>query len=108
MKRLFLAALAGVWTASAFAHTCTEGSQVRIEGDAPGAISYDIYTHLYPLSAHKLARLANAQQVTMIPDGTIACTIADDGVDDPHAVLINGPHGQMSYWLSEDYVKPLS
>ncbi len=108
MRRVMLALLFGVSAASANAHVCGQGASVRIEGDAPGAISYDVYSHLYPLSPVKLARLTGAQQVKMIPDGTIACTIDDDGVDDPAAVLIRGPGGQMNYWISGDYVEPAS
>ncbi|WP_322060484.1 hypothetical protein [Paraburkholderia sp. J63] len=108
MRRLFFPLLFGVWAASAQAHGCSQGAPVSIEGDVPGAISYDIYSHLYPLTPVKLARFASAQQVKMIPDGTTTCTITDDGVDDPDAVLINGPRGQMNYWVSGGHVKPRS
>lgn len=106
MKRIILFVLFSVSTVSASAHICRQGVPVSIEGDAPGAISYDIYRHLYPLAPARLARLATAWQVSMIPDGTKTCTITDDGVDDPDAVLINGPRGQMNYWVSGDHVKP--
>ncbi|WP_434667104.1 hypothetical protein P5W99_38280 [Paraburkholderia sp. A3BS-1L] len=106
MKRTILFVLFSACTVSASAHICSQGVPVSIEGDAPGTISYDIYSHLYPLAPARLARLATAQQVRMIPNGTKTCTITDDGVDDPDAVLINGPRGQMNYWVSGDHVKP--
>ena len=108
MRQVFLVLLFGMSAAGASAHVCDQGSSVRIEGDAPGAISYDVYRHLYPLTPVKLARLTRAQQVKMIPDGTNACTIDDDGVNDPGAVLIHGPDGQMNYWVSGNFVKPAS
>ena len=106
MRRAFLIALISACSASASAHTCNEGTPVKIEGDAPGAISYDIYSQLYPLTPAKLARFSVAQQVQMIPDGTKTCTISDDGVADPGPVLVNGPRGQMNYWISDSYVRP--
>ncbi|WP_042264195.1 hypothetical protein [Paraburkholderia heleia] len=108
MKRAFLIALTGAFSVTAGAHICSQGAPVKIEGDAPGAISYDIYSQLYPLTPVKLARFSMAQQVKMIPDGTKTCTISDDGVDDPGPVLVNGPRGQMNYWISGSYVKPAS
>lgn len=106
MKRIILFVLFSACTMSACAHVCNQGVPVSIEGDAPGAISYDIYTRLYPLKPVQLARLSAAQQVHLIPDGTRTCTITDDGVDDPDAVLINGPRGQMNYWVSSAHVEP--
>lgn len=92
---------------SAYAAPCAHGVPVQVVGDAPGAISYDVFSHLYPLKADSLARMTAAQQVTMIPDGTVTCTISDDGVPSPDAVLIAGPNGHMNYWLSSASVKPV-
>jgi hypothetical protein len=86
--------------------TCPQGSAVRVAGDVPGAISYDIYRHMQPLTPTTLARLTKAQQVWMIPDGTLSCTIDDDGVAAPSAVLIQGPGGQMNYWVRRRNLRP--
>lgn len=101
MKHALLWMAVGLWSSCTWALTCPQGQPARVAGDAPGAISYDIYRQMRPLSAERLARLTEAQQVRMIPDGTWVCTIADDGVADPRAVLIGGPRGQMNYWVSQ-------
>ncbi|MBN3857926.1 MULTISPECIES: hypothetical protein [unclassified Paraburkholderia] len=107
MKKATLTLAIAVFATAAQAQSCPHGAPVRVIGDVPGAISYDVFSHLYPLNADVLARMSAAQQITMIPDGTIACTITDDGVPNPGAVLIAGPHGNMNYWLSSASVKPL-
>jgi len=105
MKQALLFLALAACTAGAHAQSCAHGVPVRVIGDVPGAISYDVFKHLYPLNADVLARMTAAQQIALIPDGTITCTITDDGVPNPGAVLIAGPHGQMNYWLSSDSVQ---
>lgn len=107
MKQALLSLLLAVGVTSAYAQTCPHGAPVRVVGDVPAAISYDVFSHLYPLKADVLARMSAAQQVTMIPNGTRLCTITDDGVPSPNAVLVAGPQGHMNYWLSSDSVRPL-
>jgi len=35
--------------------------------------------------------------VKRLPDGLNVCEIADDGVDDPSAVLVRAPQGKMAW-----------
>lgn len=107
MKQALFSLLLVACAASAHAQSCQHGAPVRVVGDVPAAISYDVFSHLYPLKPDVLARMTAAQQVTMIPNGTVVCTITDDGVPSPDAVLIAGPQGHMNYWLSSASVQPL-
>ncbi|OBR49978.1 hypothetical protein A6456_37550 [Paraburkholderia tropica] len=107
MKQTGLFLLLAASAVTAQAQSCPHGSPVRVTGDVPAAISYDMFTRLYPLKADVLARMAAAQQVTMIHDGTVLCTIDDDGVPSPDAVLVAGPQGRMNYWLSRAAVQRL-
>ncbi len=107
MKPTLVSLLLIACAATAHAQPCPHGAPVRVVGDVPAAISYDVFSHLYPLNADVLARMTAAQQVTMIPDGTVVCTITDDGVPNPGAVLVAGPGGRMNYWVSNASVKPL-
>jgi len=83
---------------------CRTGDALRIRGDAPAAISYDVYSQLYPLSAKRLALFQEAGTVRHLPDGLDVCEIADDGVADPSAVLVRGPRDKMAWWVSADHV----
>jgi hypothetical protein len=94
MKQTGLFLLLAASAVTAQAQSCPHGSPVRVTGDVPAAISYDMFTRLYPIKADVLARMAAAQQVTMIHDGTVLCTIDDDGVPSPDAVLVAGPQGR--------------
>jgi hypothetical protein len=85
---------------------CRTGDPLRIRGDAPAAISYDVYSQLYPLSAKRLALFEAAGTVKRLPDGLDVCEIADDGVADPSAVLVRGPRDQMAWWVSAGHVGP--
>jgi hypothetical protein len=85
---------------------CRSGNPLRIRGDAPAAISYDVYSQLHPLSAKRLALFQEAGTVKRLPDGLDVCEIADDGVADPSAVLVRGPRDQMAWWVSADHVAP--
>jgi hypothetical protein len=107
MKQTGFSLLLAVCAVAAHAQSCPHGVQVRVIGDVPAAISYDTFTHLYPLKADVLARMAAAQQVAMIHDGTVVCTIDNDGVPNPDAVLVAGPQGRMNYWLPRSSVQPL-
>ncbi|QGZ65641.1 hypothetical protein [Paraburkholderia acidisoli] len=107
MKQTLFSLLLAVGVTSAHAQSCPHGAPVRVTGDVPAAISYDVFSHLYPLKADVLARMTAAQQVTMIPNGTVVCTITDDGVPNPGAVLVAGPQGRMNYWLSSASVQPV-
>lgn len=107
VKQTGLFLLLAACAVTAHAQSCPHGSPVRVTGDIPAAISYDMFARLYPLKTDVLARMTAAQQVTMIQDGTVLCTIDDDGVPDPDAVLVAGPQGRMNYWLSRASVQPL-
>lgn len=73
---------------------------MRIRGDVPAAISFDVYRQLRPLNAQRIALLQAAGEVTHLPDGLPVCQIADDGVDDPSAVLVQLPQGKNAWWVS--------
>jgi hypothetical protein len=83
---------------------CKDGSALQIRGDAPAAISYDVFSQLHPLSAKRLALFEGAGTVQRLPDGLSVCEVADDGVDDPSAVLVRAPRDRMSWWVSADHV----
>ncbi|SIT37282.1 hypothetical protein BN2475_110016 [Paraburkholderia ribeironis] len=40
------------------------------------------------------------RRLAYLPDGLPVCQIADDGVDDPSAVLVQLPHGKNTWWVS--------
>lgn len=82
------------------ASPCGKDDAMQIRGDAPGAISYDVYSQLRPLSAHRLALFQDAGTIKRLPDGLDVCQIADDGVADPNAVLVHVPQGKMAWWVS--------
>ncbi|MBP0594435.1 hypothetical protein J8I87_33180 [Paraburkholderia sp. LEh10] len=82
------------------ASSCGKDGALRIRGDVPGAISYDVYSQLQPLSAHRLALFQDAGTVKRLGDGLDVCEIADDGVSDPGAVLVHVPQGKMAWWVS--------
>src|SRR5258705_12119490 len=108
MKNLFIAtvtAALGCFAASTVAFAappshCGKDDALQIRGDAPGAISYDVYSQLRPLSARRLALFEDAGTVKRLPDGLDVCEIADDGVADPSAVLVQVPQGKMAWWVS--------
>ena len=105
MKKLLFAVVFASCTHATFAAGCPEGTEVRVKGDIPGAISYDIFSALQPLTVAKLARFSAAQQVKLLPDNTPACVIADDGVKDPSAVLLKIPGGPMNYWVTDAQIR---
>lgn len=111
MKQLFRATVAAVVATlgclaashAAFAASsspCGKGGALQIRGDTPGAISYDVYSQLRPLTARRLALFQEAGTVKRLPDGFDVCEIADDGVADPTAVLVHAPRGKMAWWVS--------
>jgi hypothetical protein len=79
---------------------CGKGQAMTIVGDTPGAISFDVYRQLHPVTAQHLALFADSGQVKLLRDGLRVCTVRDDGVDDPSAVLVRPPSDRMSYWVS--------
>ncbi len=79
---------------------CKAEDALQIRGDVPGAISFDVYSQLQPMSAKRLALFESTGEVKHLADGLTVCEIADDGVADPSAVLVHVPHGQMAYWVS--------
>lgn len=79
---------------------CSKADALEIRGDVPAAISFDVYRQLRPLSAQRVALLLAAGEVKRLPDGLSVCQIADDGVDDPSAVLVQLPHGKNTWWVS--------
>jgi hypothetical protein len=101
MKRsLLITALAMVCQAAS-AQTCTTGSAVRIVGDIPAAISYDVYEQLQPITPERLALFTQSRQVVMLPDGTRACRVKDDGVAGSQAALVHVPGNTMSLWVPQ-------
>ncbi|WP_144148868.1 hypothetical protein [Paraburkholderia sp. BCC1884] len=79
---------------------CGKADALRIRGDVPAAISFDVYRQLRPLNAQRVALFQAAGEVKRLPDGLAVCEIADDGVDDPSAVLVRAPEGSNAWWVS--------
>lgn len=79
---------------------CSSADSLQIRGDVPAAISFDVYRQLRPLNAQRVALFQAAGEVKRLPDGLAVCEIADDGVDDPSAVLVKVPHGTNTWWVS--------
>jgi hypothetical protein len=108
MKQLFRATVAATLGCLAASHAafaaspspCGKDDALQIRGDTPGAISYDVYSQLRPLTARRLALFQEAGTVKRLPDGLDVCEIADDGVADPTAVLVHAPRGKMAWWVS--------
>ncbi|MEX3634151.1 hypothetical protein [Paraburkholderia sp. BR14320] len=96
------AAVAAV--AAAPAH-CARANELEIHGDVPAALSFDVYRQLRPLDARRIALFEAAGEVKRLPDGLPVCQIADDGVDDPSAVLVRLPHGKNAWWVSAENVQ---
>ncbi|MHB9842027.1 hypothetical protein Q8F57_045455 [Paraburkholderia terrae] len=103
-KSLSLALMA--FCSPSVAWSCSLQQSLQVIGDVPAAISYDVYIHLYPLDARKLANFVMAGQVRLLPDGTRTCLVANDGVADPSAALVDGPDGKMAYWLPAARLRP--
>lgn len=83
---------------------CGNADALQIRGDVPAAISFDVYrqlrAQLLPLNAQRVALVQAAGEVKRLPDGLAVCEIADDGVDDPSAVLVRLPRGKNAWWVS--------
>lgn len=79
---------------------CGGADSLQIRGDVPAAISFDVYRQLRPLNAQRVALFQAAGEVKRLPDGLAVCEVADDGVDDPSAVLVHVPHGKNAWWVS--------
>ena len=79
---------------------CGSADSLQIRGDVPAAISFDVYRQLRPLNAQRVALLQSAGEVMRLPDGLSVCEVADDGVDDPSAVLVRLPEGKNEWWVS--------
>ncbi|WNC92101.1 hypothetical protein RI103_27890 [Paraburkholderia sp. FT54] len=84
---------------------CGHADTLQIRGDVPAAISFDVYRQLRPLSAQRVALLQSAGEVKRLPDGLAVCEVADDGVDDPSAVLVQLPQGKNTWWVSSANVQ---
>jgi hypothetical protein len=79
---------------------CGKADALQIRGDVPAAISFDVYRQLRPLNAQRIALFQAAGEVKHLSDGLPVCQIADDGVDDPSAVLVQLPQGKNAWWVS--------
>jgi hypothetical protein len=81
---------------------CGNADALQIRGDVPAAISFDVYQQLRtkPSNAQRIALFQSAGEVKRLPDGLPVCEIADDGVDDPSAVLVQLPQGKNAWWVS--------
>jgi hypothetical protein len=82
---------------------CGSADALQIRGDVPAAISFDVYQQLRsvpPSKAQRIALLQSAGEVKRLPDGLAVCEIADDGVNDPSAVLVRLPQGKNAWWVS--------
>ncbi|NPT37566.1 hypothetical protein [Paraburkholderia xenovorans] len=84
---------------------CGKADTLHIRGDVPAAISFDVYRQLRPLSAQRIALFQSAGEVKRLPDGLAVCEVADDGVDDPSAVLVQLPQGKNAWWVSSANVQ---
>jgi hypothetical protein len=84
---------------------CGKADALQIRGDVPAAISFDVYRQLRPLNAQRIALFQAAGEVKHLPDGLAVCEIADDGVDDPSAVLVQLPQGKNAWWVSSANVE---
>jgi hypothetical protein len=84
---------------------CGQADTLKIRGDVPAAISFDVYRQLRPLSAQRVALFQSAGEVKRLPDGLAVCEVADDGVDDPSAVLVQLPQGKNAWWVSSANVQ---
>ncbi|PQV44220.1 hypothetical protein [Paraburkholderia sp. BL21I4N1] len=105
-SRLAAATLAFSWLFASVAASaaepvlCGKADALRIRGDVPAAISFDVYKQLRPLNAQRVALFQEAGEIKHLPDGLAVCEVADDGVDDPSAVLVQQPHGKNAWWVS--------
>jgi hypothetical protein len=79
---------------------CAKADTLQIRGDVPAAISFDVYRQLRPLNAQRVALFQAAGEVKHLPDGLPVCKVADDGVDDPSAVLVQLPQGKNAWWVN--------
>lgn len=86
---------------------CGKADTLQIRGDVPAAISFDVYRQLRPLNAQRIALFQAAGEVKHLPDGLPVCEVADDGVDDPSAVLVQLPQGKNAWWVSAANVQAL-
>ena len=84
---------------------CGKADTLQIRGDVPAAISFDVYRQLRPLTAQRIALFQAAGEIKHLPDGLSVCQIADDGVDDPSAVLVQLPQGKNAWWVSSANVQ---
>jgi hypothetical protein len=84
---------------------CGQADTLKIRGDVPAAVSFDVYRQLRPLSAQRVALFQSAGEVKRLPDGLAVCEVADDGVDDPSAVLVQLPQGKNAWWVSSANVQ---
>ncbi|SOF01726.1 hypothetical protein SAMN05446635_9833 [Burkholderia sp. OK233] len=84
---------------------CGSADTLKIRGDVPAAISFDVYRQLLPLKAQRVALLQAAGEVKRLPDGLAVCEVANDGVDDPSAVLVHVPQGKNAWWVSATNVQ---
>ncbi|MBW9102374.1 hypothetical protein [Paraburkholderia phenoliruptrix] len=108
LAALTLACAAGSSNAFAAAPIgCGKADALQIRGDVPAAISFDVYRQLRPLNAQRIALFQSAGEVKHLPDGLAVCEVADDGVDDPSAVLVELPHGKNAWWVSAANVQDL-
>jgi hypothetical protein len=99
LSGLLSGSAAAVAATPALAH-CAAAEALEIRGDVPAALSFDIYRQLRPLSARRIALFEAAGEVKRLRDGQPVCQIADDGVDDPSAILVRLPQGKNAWWVS--------
>ncbi|HEY4298272.1 MAG TPA: hypothetical protein VGM85_17500 [Paraburkholderia sp.] len=96
---------AAAFAADAVPVHCDKAHSLQIRGDVPAAISFDVYRQLRPLSAQRIALFQSAGEVKHLPDGLRVCQIADDGVEDPSAVLVQLPQGKNAWWVNSANVQ---
>jgi hypothetical protein len=95
--------LAGTAAFAAEPARCGSADQLQIRGDVPAAVSFDVFQQLrsmQPSNAQRIALFQSAGEVKRLPDGLTVCEVADDGVDDPSAVLVQLPQGKNTWWVS--------
>lgn len=94
-----LSLVLAILCAPAVAADCGNRPAVETINDVPGAISYDIYSQLHPITPQKLAIFTDSEQIKLLPKDTQACEIRDDGVEDPSAVLLRVPGKSLNFWV---------
>ena len=69
LMAIFACVLGSAAASAAPTTSCKAEHSMQIRGDVPGAISFDVYSQLQPLSAQRLALFESTGQVRRLADG---------------------------------------